>query len=116
MISASAMINTRVIIAQNGKNSDIENRFKQKMNRMKGFQKKISEDRKKNIIQIAKDIDDLVKSEISKTRSLIDDHVDFFQQEWENDKEDCDITNPLLPCDDIPAGETTELVDEDYFE
>lgn len=107
-----AMINTRVI-AQTGRNSNLEKRFKQKVNRMKGFQKKISDDRKKNVIDIAKDIDELVKSEISQTRSLIDDHIDFFKREWEEDKEEC--YDPLA-CDEVNEESTEILDEEDYFE
>ncbi len=110
---AFAMINTRVV-AQTGRNGNLEKRFKQKVNRMKGFQKRISDDRKKNVIEIAKDIDELVKSEISQTRSLIGDHVDFFQREWEEDKENCD--DPMVPCDEVNEESTEILDEEDYFE
>lgn len=108
-----AMINTRVI-AQTGSNGNLEKRFKQKVNRMKGFQKKISDDRKKNVIDIAKDIDELVKSEISQTRSLIDDHIDFLKREWEEDKEEC--YDPLVACDEVNEESTEILDEEDYFE
>lgn len=101
---------------------DIGTRLKRKVDRMKGFQKKIADDRKKNVIDIAKDIDELVKSEISKTRSMIDEHIEFFQQEWDQDKEDCDIRNPLFVCEEdvVVEGEETKTTivneGEDYFE
>lgn len=119
MMSVSAVSNMRLnVFANNSKGNDIAKRLKQKVNRMKGFQKKISDDRNKNVIEIAKDIDDLVKSEISKTKSMIDEHIEFFQQEWEQDKEDCDIRNPLMLCDeeDIEEETLTGKDDEDYFE
>ena len=119
MMSVSAVSNMRLnVFANNSKGNDIGKRLKQKVNRMKGFQKKISDDRKKNVLEIAKDIDDLVKSEISKTKSMIDEHIEFFQQEWEQDKEDCDIRNPLMLCgeEDIEEETLIGMEGEDYFE
>lgn len=106
------------VFANKRKDNNIEKRLKQKVHRMKGFQKKISDDRKKSVIDIAKDIDDLVKSEISKTKSMLDEHIEFFQQEWEQDKEDCDIRNPLMLCgeDDIEEETLIGMDGEDYFE
>ena len=118
-MSALAVTNMCLkVFASNRRGDDIERRLKQKVDRVKGFQKKISEDRKKNVIDIAKDIDELVKSEISKTKSMIDDHITFFQQEWEQDKEECDVTNPLLPCEEDTEGGTSKGANEveDYFE
>lgn len=118
-MSVLAVTNMRLnVFASKRKENDIEKRMKEKINRMKGFQKKISEDRKRNVIEIAKDIDELVKSEISKSKLMLDEHIEFFQQEWEKDKEDCDIRNPLLPCDEEDIEEETliGMEGEDYFE
>lgn len=103
-----------IIRASSESQSNLRRKFDKKVDRIKGFQKKLSEDRKQNISQIAKEIDDLVKSEISKSKSLIEDHIEFFKQEWEADQEyECDIVNPLTNCVD---DEIVDDEEEDIFE
>lgn len=116
-MNVSAIVTPKLFVrASNDRDFDIRRKFHKKIDRIKVFQKKISDDRKSNISEIAKEIDDLVKSEIAKSKSLIDDHMNFFKQEWEADAQ-CEGFKPQSPpCGKVEQREEDDFDEEDDFE
>ena len=58
----------------------------EKTDRRKVFREKIMDSRKQSISDIGKNVNSLVKQEVSETRAIFDEHVKFFKQNSKTEK------------------------------
>ena len=110
-----SLVSQVVFAVSSNDKSNVQRRFNEKCTRIKGFQKKTFDTRRKNLLDIARDIDGLVKSEVSESRSLIDAHVTFFKDEFEK----CVADDVYSHDDSEPLAKQAvdvELDDEEFFE
>ena len=111
----TSLISQVVFACSSKKKSNVQRRFDEKCTRVKGFGKKILDTRRTNLLDIAKDIDSLIKSEVSDSRSLMDTHIAFLKDEFVR----CVDDDVYVHYDSDPlAGKAVdaELDDEDFFE